>query len=284
MDHNILDISEQQFETTVLQAPYDRLVVVDFWAPWCAPCRTLIPILEQVAAAHRESLLLVKINIDENQKLAGQLQVRSVPTVKLFRAGQLVDEFMGALPRAEVERYVARHLPKPADALRREAAVSMREQQAGAAATLLRQARELEPENGEIRLELAQAEAFLGNQQVALELLATLPPALRQDARAEALEAALKLALEADSGVDPEALAKKIEAEPDNLDNRWALALHQAAAGNYDSGLTQLLEIVSRQRDYRDGDARRKILEIFKVCPDDGVVRHYRRRLASALN
>jgi len=263
-------------------------VVVDFWAPWCGPCKALGPILDRVVADFGGKLRLAKINTDENQELAAHYGVRGIPNVKAFIDGQLVDEFSGALSEPQVRRFLEGLLPSPAQPILLEAQAARRGGNIAQARTLLQRALELDPSHPQAQLDLADVEIESGNVEPASRLLAAFEPEdSSQRERFDALKARLKLA-EAARGADALALAARVSADPTDLGARLALAQTLALREEYRGAFEQLLEIVQRDRSFRDDIGRKTMLTFFQILstrPEaQDLVREYRTALARTLH
>ena len=236
-----------EFQRDVLDASATIPVVVDFWAPWCGPCRTLGPILEKLEREYAGRFKLVKVNSDENQELSTAFNVRSIPYVVAFRGGKPVAQFVGALPEGQVRAFIEK----------------------------------LFPSVHEKNLELASSLVEQGKVDEAEKLLDTLPFNIDWDARVEALRAAIGFAR---GGGDEAALAAKLAADPRDLEARLALARLHAARRRYREAMEALVEIVRRDKSWRDGEARTQLLHLFTLAADEPeLVSEYRRKLATAL-
>ena len=239
-----MDITAAEFEHDVIEASRQQLVLVDFWAPWCGPCRTLTPILEKVVAQYDGRVKLAKINSDENPQLSTAFGIRSIPNVIAFRDGKAVSQFMGALPESQVRAFIDKLLPPPQLALA-ERAIE------------------------ETRLDEAE------------RLLDEIKSDIDWDSRVETLRQALAFAR---AGGGEKDLAGKVAADPADLDSRLALAGALAARHDYRAALEQLVEIVRRDREWKDGEAKRQMLAIFNLAEDDpSLVSEYRKKLSSVL-
>ncbi|HYB51614.1 MAG TPA: tetratricopeptide repeat protein [Burkholderiaceae bacterium] len=288
MSEYSIDVSQEDFSTQVLEASRTMPVVVDFWAPWCGPCKALGPILDRVVADFGGKLRLAKINTDENQELAAHYGVRGIPNVKAFIDGQLVDEFSGALSEPQVRRFLEGLLPSPAQPILLEAQAARRGGNIAQARTLLQRALELDPSHPQAQLDLADVEIESGNVEPASRLLAAFEPEdSSQRERFDALKARLKLA-EAARGADALALAARVSADPTDLGARLALAQTLALREEYRGAFEQLLEIVQRDRSFRDDIGRKTMLTFFQILstrPEaQDLVREYRTALARTLH
>jgi putative thioredoxin len=285
MAEHVVDVNEANFEQAVLEGSKRAPVVVDFWAPWCAPCRALGPILERLASEYAGRFTLAKVNSDESPALAAQFGVRGIPSVKAVVNGELVDEFTGALPEPTVREFIERILPSPSEVLRLKAnALYAAEKDAARALELLGEAAKSDPANEDVRFDQARIHADLGELDAAQKLLDLLSGLAQMDERVTALRARLDLAQGAAHAGDMAALEGRVTRDPADLEARLQLASLHVQAKRHREALDQLLEIVKRDRGFKDDVGRRTMLEVFSVLgPDDKLVEEYRRRLASAL-
>jgi putative thioredoxin len=238
------------FEGEVLEASKSQPVLVDFWAPWCGPCRALTPILDKLAREFAGKVKLVKVNSDENQDIAAAFGIRSIPTVIAFKDGRPAAQFMGAQPEGQVRAFIERLLPS-------------------------------ESELALARAEQAYAENRLEDAERELALVKYDPD---WDAKVEALKQGIAFARASKAGPDEGALRGTLAANFDDHEARLALAGLLAAGRRYREALDELLEIVRRAKDWRDGEARRQVLAIFALAEDQPeLVGEYRRKLARLL-
>ncbi|OYW40759.1 MAG: co-chaperone YbbN [Hydrogenophilales bacterium 12-61-10] len=275
-----LDVNLPDFQAAVIDESRSRPVVVDFWAPWCGPCKSLKPILEKLAAEYGGKFRLVKVNADNNQALSQQYGVRGIPAVKAFVDGEMVDEFSGALPEAEVRAFLDRLVPGPAEELRAQAAAARAAGDPGAALQLLAEASKLDPQHIGIRLDAAEIMLDLKEADEAQRLLGGV--ADDADPRVAQLRARLQFLGAADA--DEAALQARIAADSNDLEARLALANLAIAGQRYEDGMEQLLEIVRRDRSFQDDIGRVTLLSVFSLLGGGELVSRYRRLLASALN
>ena len=280
-----IDVSANNFRQIVIEGSAKTPVIVDFWAPWCAPCHALTPILEKLAGEYRERFTLAKVNSDENQELAAEFGVRGIPNVKAFVDGKLIDEFSGALPEPLVRKFLERVIPSPAEELRLQARESYQQtKDAASALALLSRAIELDPKNERAIIDSAAIMMDLGKFEDAKRLLATLSPLAQMDESVSALRARMDFAASAAAAPDAESLKQRIARDPGDLDARLLLANLCVASEDYATALDQLLEIVRRDRSFRDDSARKTMLQVFSLLGnEDALVSEYRRRLASAM-
>jgi putative thioredoxin len=276
-------VGADEFDARVVDGSASRPVVVDFWAPWCGPCRTLGPTLEALAEEHAGAFLLAKVDVDEAQEIAQRFGVRSIPTVLGFREGQVVKEFVGALPEAEVRRFLAEVLPSRAWELAREGAELAEAGHNNAAEERFRDALAEDPREAVALLGLAKLTAEAGETEAALELLGRVLPTSPRIEEAERLAAAVRTG-GASGGGDLEELRARIEADPTDLEARFALGRGLAASGEYEPALEALLEVVRRDASFADQGARKAMLDVFEMLgADHPLTERFRGELARAL-
>jgi putative thioredoxin len=284
MNEWTVDVSEQDFEQTVVQRSHEVPVVIDFWAPWCGPCRALGPTLEKLAEEQQGKFILAKINIDENPMLAQAFQIQSIPAVKAVRNGALAGEFLGAQPEPSVRRFIEQLLPSEAEALAREAQRLEEVGKAQGAESLYRAALAKEANQSLALLGLARVLVRRGEEGEALTLLGRIPITSPESAAAQQLIAQLRLKQSGASAGDEQKYRDRLAADADDLDARFELAQVLAAVGRYEEALTELLAIVKKDRKFRDDGARKAILEIFEVIgARSELAEHYRSELAKVL-
>lgn len=285
MTVNVNEVTEADFPNKVLEESTQRLVIVDFWAPWCGPCRTLTPVLEKLADEYAGRFLLAKVNSDENQALAGELGVRGIPNVKAFSDGQMIDEFTGAMPEGMVRQFIERLLPSPAEERRREAMQIYGSGRADEALASLDEAQLLEPENDAIRMDRAEVLITLGRAREAAKLLDELKPIAAMERRAERLRAELTFS---DFGDNPERiddLETHLSQKPGDLDARLRLAKRYVSEKKFEPALQHLLEIIRTDRTFSDDAGRKTMLAVFELLGDNHrLTNQYRRLLAASLH
>ena len=273
------DITEADFDTAVLARSREVPVLVDFWAPWCGPCRSLKPLLEKLAGEYGGRFELAKLNSDEAPSVSARYAVRSIPAVKLFVDGEVVDEFTGALPEGQLRAFLDARLPDEAEKLRRQAATLADPM---ARAELLNQAADLSGGRPEIVLDLVAALLDAGLPDYAAAGLDSIEPRERGDAWLK-LKARLDLA-RGPGEVDEAALEARIDADPKDFEARFALATLLAQRQAWSAAFAQLLEVVLRDRADARKQARDKLVEWFPLCPDPKAVMNARRELSMYLN
>lgn len=283
---HILEVNLGNFQEAVIALSQKTLVLVDFWAPWCGPCRALGPILEKLAEEMQGAFVLAKINSDENQELSQKYQVRGIPAVKAFKNGQVVDEFTGALPESAIRQFLEKHLPKPGDDLRAAAMDAMAQGKTAEAQALLQEALQQNPRNDQARLALAHLAIQQGQHAEAQAQIDAMSPLFQMETEVEGLKALLEFTAEARKAPPMPTLEATIAQEKG--DTR-ALAMYQRALvlllqGQETAALDQLIEMVERHKNYEDGLARKTILKIFALHGNQGtLVEQYRTKLSRAL-
>jgi putative thioredoxin len=273
------------FDDVVLRASATRPVLVDFWAPWCAPCRALAPILERLAAELGGRFALAKVNVDNEPELAARYRVRGIPDCRLFVNGAVTDEFTGALPERALRDFLARALPSAAAPLIAAAKVLLANGDAAGALAKLDEAHALDPHDADLALTrgdaLVAANRIADAQAVVSELERARRPT--DERRLAALKA--RIALAGDANVDLAALAEAAARTPVDCAAKLAYARATAARGDYERALAEALAIVRTDRNFGDDAGRRMMLAIFDALPaDSDLVRRYRRELAAAIN
>jgi putative thioredoxin len=275
------------FETDVLEASTLVPVLVDFWAPWCGPCKALGPLLEKLEHEYAGKWRLVKVNVDENPQLAAHFQVRSIPHVVAFADGQPIDQFIGVLPEGQLRAFIDRLVPNAAEAERRAALAALEEGRRGVALDHLKAALALDPGFDEARLDLL--ELLIDEERVdeARNEAERLSPKVTQgiDVRYNSLKTRLD-ALDAAAELPPtDALEARIAANPGDLDARFDLANLLIARRAYEGALEHLLEIVKRDRTFRDDVGRKTMLSVFDLAAHrPELVSEWRRKLSAALH
>lgn len=275
------DVSTDQFEVSVLQNSHQVPVLVDFWAAWCAPCRTLKPMLEQLAVAYDGAFLLAKVNTEEEQELATHFGIRSLPTVKLFKDGQPIDEFMGALPEEAVRELLDRHIQAPASAaelLREQAQTALAAGDPDQALTLLQRAVSEDPNDHLSRIDLAELLLEQGDVDAARACLKHLTIEQQDLPESKALLARLQFAGE--GPLDLAALRQQADSAPDDQALRMNLVDALVQSAEYAAAMDQLLTLISDG----NGEAQGKMLAIFELLGDDPLVKTYRSRLFNTLH
>ncbi|KRG69225.1 thioredoxin [Pseudoxanthomonas dokdonensis] len=280
---HVFDATTETFEADVLQKSLQVPVLVDFWATWCGPCKTLGPILEKLAGEYHGAFELAKVDVDKEQQIAAAFQIRSVPTVFLVKDGQIVDGFPGALPEGQLREFLSKHGVLPAAAANDEAPVEAAPLDPHAEVLRLRAAVEAEPDKDDLKLDLALALLKTGAISEADKLLQALPANLATDERAVRAHARLAFANAVKDAPPVEVLEAAIAADPKDLRARHLLGVQHLVAGRSQAALDQFLEMLRLDRGFEEGLPRKALVDAFLVIEDDALVSNYRRKMSSLL-
>ncbi len=258
---NIIEVNEQNFQTAVLEESSKRLVVIDFWADWCAPCKALMPVLEKLANEYAGQFLLAKVNADEQQNISGQFGIRSLPTVIFMKEGQPVDAFQGAQSEKEIREFLDKHLPKPWDAQLAQAQQMLADKDYQAALETLRPAYK----DSEQRYDIAMSLAFTliemnrcDEAQTVMEAIALVD----REPHYDRLLATLQLKQEAGKSPEIQALEEQLNKEPENLELAYQLALQFNQNNQFKEALDLLLMVVKKDKEFQEGAAKKAFLDV----------------------
>ncbi|KAA3629139.1 MAG: thioredoxin [Proteobacteria bacterium] len=277
--------TQDNFVQLVIEKSKQVPVLVDFWADWCAPCKNLMPILAKLADEYAGAFHLVKVNTDEQQALAMHFGIRSLPTVKLFKDGQPVDEFMGALPEQGVRQFLDTHIRDEIEVFLEQIDRLVAEGDRQNAEAALGQALQQLPDDSRILLKLAALHLDAGDADAARDLMAKVPADKLETPEAKSIQARFALADRASDSPGEEALRAAIEKNPDDLKARDQLSAVLYARNDFEGSMEQLLEIVKRDRTYEEDSGRVQLIKMFEALGSaDPLVQKYRRQLAVSLN
>jgi putative thioredoxin len=285
----VKDSSTAGFQADVIDASREAPVVVDFWAPWCGPCKQLGPALEKAVQGSNGKVKLVRINIDENPELAQAFRIQSIPAVYAFADGRPVDGFTGALPESQVKAFIGRlggqSGPSPIEQALEQAKAALESRDYGAASALFSQILRHEAGNLEAVAGLARCCLATGDRARAREVLNTVGTEAKDHPGIASVWSSLSLADQAaESGGDTEELERRVAADPNDHQARYDLAMALFAAGDHEGAIERLLEIVSRNRGWNDGAAHHQLLTVFEALgPSDPATVTGRRKLSSLL-
>jgi putative thioredoxin len=287
----VKEVSEATFMLDVVEASKERPVIVDFWAPWCGPCKTLGPQLEEAVKAANGAVTMAKVNVDENQAIAGQMQVQSIPTVFAFSNGQPVDGFQGAVSASEIKAFVDRVVAANGGEVESglDSAVASAEQMLDdgefeAAIETFSAILEEDANNIKSYIGLIKCHIAVGDLDQAEAILNGIPLEISQSPEIEAVHAQIELAKQARDAGPINELALLVEKNPDDNDARFKLAQALHGAGQVEDAVDQLLELFKRDREWNDGAAKAQLFTIFEALePNNEIVLNGRRKLSSLI-
>ena len=287
----VKEVSEATFMQDVVEASKERPVIVDFWAPWCGPCKTLGPQLEEAVRAANGAVTMAKVNVDENQAIAGQMQVQSIPTVFAFSNGQPVDGFQGAVSASEIKAFVDRVVAANGGEVESglDSAVASAEQMLDdgefeAAIETFSAILEEDANNIKSYIGLIKCHIAVGDLDQAEAILNGIPLEISQSPEIEAVHAQIELAKQAQDAGPINELALLVEKNPDDNDARFKLAQALHGAGQVEDAVDQLLELFKRDREWNDGAAKAQLFTIFEALePNNEIVLNGRRKLSSLI-
>ena len=279
---HVFDATQANFENEVIKASLQTPVLVDFWADWCAPCRQLKPVLEKLADDYAGAFRLAKVDTEAEMQLAAIFGIRSLPTVVLLKDGQMIDGFMGALPESAVREFLTKHGIAPGTAPAEPEDLHADETPIDAI-NRLQQEIAASPDKPELKLDLALALMQSGNADAAETELDALPPKFATDDKAKRLRGQLDFARALDGAPSLAELVGRIERDPDDLAARDLLGIRLLIAGETAAGLEQFLHVLKTQRDWQDGQAKKRLIAAFNIVDDADIVGAYRRKMSAVL-
>ncbi len=283
---NVFVVDAENFAEVVIDASYSMPVLVDFWADWCAPCRALMPVLASLANEFRGKLTVAKVNTEEQREIAAEYQIRSLPTVKLFRNGQVMDEFMGAIPEAAIREFVDPYMERASDKLAAEAMTKHRSGDSAEALALLKRGLDDDPSNYRLHRQLLEVLMSTQRFREAEEVIQGLPANQQTSADVVRMRSRLRFGRIAEGAPPALELERTIEADPSNSEARYQLSAVHVLAGNFEAALEQLLQITRRDRAFRDDAGRKGMIDVFELLEDDqsALISRYRGLMSSALH
>ena len=279
----MIEVTQQNFELEVIAASHRVPVLVDFWAPWCAPCKALAPVLERIGHDMTGQLSLVKVNSDDNPEISAALGVRGIPNVILFKDGKPIDGFVGALPENQIRAFLARHIQKPGEQQLVLAREAMQEKRYVVAAESLSVALAINPANQQARADYVLALTRLSRFEQARTAFEPLLGPARSDLRLAAIGSLLDACEASASVVSEGEVRTAVEQAPQDNALRLRLAHWLMSRSHWAQALDELLVIAARDRKFGGDIARKTILAIFELCPDGALVSAYRRKLSASL-
>lgn len=278
---NIVDITLENFQQIILEESKSKFILVDFWANDCEPCDELLPILSRISSEHSDSLIFARVNCDEQQQIAGQFGIRSLPTVILVKDGQPVDGFAGPQPESEIRGMLEKHLPKAEDGLYLQAAEYINAGDFQQAFPLIKQAFELNSERIDIKLAFADCSVEMGNIVQANDLLATVG-LVDQDAYYQSILGKIQLAEQAAESPEIKALQTKLAQNPDDMQLKVELAVQLHQANQHEEALELLFAVLIKDLNF--AEAKKTTLDMINALPDGEPLKSkYRRKIYSLL-
>jgi putative thioredoxin len=285
----IQDVTTANFMTEVVDASFEQPVIVDFWAPWCGPCKQLGPILEKAVRGANGAVRMVKLNIDENPEVAQQMRIQSIPAVYAFKDGRPVDAFVGAVPESQVKQFVERlggpSGPSPVEEALAMAKEAMQNGDHGSARTLFQQILQHEPDNLDATAGLARALIAAGDHAGARQILSQVAKEHLNHAEIAAAHSALELAEQAHKAMgESDQFRARLEKDANDHEARFELATALFGAGEREAGIDELLTLFRKDRAWNDEAARKQLVKFFEVMgPTDPLTLSSRRRLSSLM-
>ena len=282
---NVIEVTESTFQQQVIEKSAEIPVLVDFWADWCAPCKMQLPVLLKLAGEYPDQLQIAKINTEQERALAEQHAIRSLPTLRLYRHGEVVKEVLGAQPEAALRTLIDAYIERESDRRLQQAIELDAQSRRSEALQLLEQAYREDPDNP--RLPLKYARLCLDDNQLdrAGEIIQALPRELRETSEATSLQALLEFSRSITDAPSAVELESTLGEDPKQSEPRYQLAARQVLAGDYDNALGNFMLLLKQDRNYRDGAAQRGLLTVFALLDqDDERIPGYRRQMFALLH
>lgn len=281
----ITDVTQATFASEVIEKSHQAPVVVDFWAAWCAPCKMLMPILSRLADEYAGKFYLAKIDTDQERELASQHGIRSLPTVRIYKFGQVVDEFMGAQPEAALRQILETHILRVSDLLLQDALGEIKAGNPTRACELLETAYGQEPDRKPIALALARTYISLAEYAKAADIIQNLGMATVGDEEVDELKARLEFATAIAGAANTAELSARIAANDKDCDAHYKSGAHAALQGDYENALQHFLRVMQLDRKYCEDGGRKAILAVFNLLGSkDPLVNTYRSKMAMLLH
>jgi len=281
----IFEINEENYQQIVIEGSQSVPVLVDFWAEWCQPCKMLMPLLARLVDEYQGKFLLAKLNTEEQQAIAMQFGIRSIPTVKVFKNGQPVDEFMGALPENQIRAFLDKHIPRESDGLLARADEMSRRGDLDGAVTMIEQARQQDPQSPRVLLAYAGIKSMQGEIEQAQQALSALPLDEQDSPEAVSLKANLQFQQALQNAPAEHDLESRVSNDNADSEGIYQLAAHKVRKGDYEVALELLLKLLQKDRAYGDDAGRKGMLAVFDIMGESNpLVARYRGRMFNALH
>ena len=282
---NITDVTNETFQALVIDRSNEVPVLVDFWAEWCGPCQMLMPVLKKLVTEYDGKFVIAKVDTDKQQELAKTHSIRSLPTMHIYKHGELVEEILAAQSEATLRIMIDRHIERPSDRIRAEAREAFQQGQHDEALTLLETARQNEPGNHQLVLDYAEMCMRTGELEKAETALAALPRDVRDETEATRLRNLLDFAIAAKAAPAITELESTLASEADNLQARYQLGAQYILNDRFEEALEMFMQLFERGRSFQDDAARKALLATFDLLNDEGeLVTRYRRKLFTLLH
>jgi putative thioredoxin len=282
---HIYDVTDEDFQAAVVERSSQVPVLVDYWADWCGPCQMQMPVLRKLIDEHDGQVLLAKVNTDVQRGLARDHGIRSLPTMRLYKDGAVVEEILGAQTEATLRILLDRYVSRPSDLLRSAAMETYRQGNAADALRMLREAGESDPDNHRIQLDYAAINLELGDSTEAEATLDALPRDMREETEAVRLYALLGFARLVQDAPSAEELETRINNKPDDIEARHQLAARHVLADQLETAMQELLYILQHDRGYGDDAGRKGLLAVFELLGNEAeLVADYRRKLFNSMH
>ncbi|OOY34182.1 thioredoxin [Solemya velum gill symbiont] len=279
----IIDITPENFGSVVVEGSMQVPVLVDFWADWCQPCKALIPVLEKLVNEYQGKFILAKVNTEEQQEIAAHFQIRSIPAVKLFKDGQPVDEFMGALPEAEIRTFLDKYIENESGGQLEQVQQMILEGRTDEAATMIQQLLDEDAANPQAIIAFAQLKLAIGEKDAAQQALESLPLDEQQKPEVAAMKAQMLFESVASTAPPIEELQQKLQQDASDSEARYQLAAQLVMQNQLEAALDELLLIVQKDRAYGDDAARKAMIQVFDIIGDHPITSTYRSRMFNYL-
>ena len=283
--NNITDVTSDTFTTEVVERSHTLPVLVDFWADWCGPCQMQMPMLKKLVDDYSGRFALAKVNTDEQRELARSFNIRSLPTMHLYKNGEIVEQIIAAQTESDMRLLLDRHIERPSDAIRQKAREAWEQGHSEQALTLLREAQQAEPDNHPLTLDYIDLSIKAGLTEQAETLLTGLPHDVRNETEAVRLRSLLEFTRTALAAAPVEALETTVREHADDLESRYQLACRYVLEDRHADAMDAFMYILQHDRGFRDDAGRKGLLAVFELLENEGeLANSYRRRLFNALH